>query len=489
MAKKDADIGITVKKSEDFSEWFTQLVQKAELADIRYNIKGFTVFREWSVLTMKKMYSKMERALESKGHKPLIMPTLIPEQNFKVEAEHIKGFTPEVFWVTEHGNGKKFDERLALRPTSETAFYQMYSLWIRSYNDLPYKRYQSANVFRCEGKATRPFFRGREFLWIETHNAFANHEDAYKQVLEDMETTEEVLLNEYALPFIFFERPQWDKFPGAKKTFASDALMPSGKVIQLPSTHLLGQGFAKSFNVEFTDEKGEIQTPHLTCYGPAISRIYGAMIALHSDDKGLVLPFDLAPVQIVIVPILFDKTRDKVIKKCNELKKKLSKYIVEVDLRENSSGWKFNQWELKGVPIRLEVGPKDLETKSVMLARRDKNKKEKIFEKDLVKTIDKIAKGFTSDLIKKAQKQFKDNIIEANTLKEIKKAIGQEKIVKICFCSMEKEGENCANKIKDDVTAEIRGTMVKKKETPKAEDKCVICGKKAQHYVYVAKSY
>ncbi|MFH1456230.1 MAG: proline--tRNA ligase [archaeon] len=489
MVKKDTDAGITVKKSDDFSEWYTQLVQKAELADIRYNIKGFTVFREWSVLTMKKMYNKMETVLERKGHLPLVMPTLIPEQNFQIEAEHIKGFTPEVFWVTEHGEGKKFDERMALRPTSETAFYQMYSLWIRSYNDLPYKRYQSVSVFRCEGKATRPFFRGREFLWIETHNAFANHEDAYKQVLEDMETTDEVLLNEFGLPFIFFERPQWDKFPGAQKTFASDALMPSGKVIQLPSTHLLGQGFAKSFNIEFTDEKGKTKTPHLTCYGPAISRIYGAMIALHGDDKGLVLPFDLAPIQIVIVPILFEKTKEKVLKKCNELKKKLSNYIVEIDERDQSPGWKFNQWEMKGVPIRIEVGPKDLENKSVMLARRDKSNKDKISEKELVKTVDNIAKTFTKDLVKKAQKQFEGNIVEAKTLKEIEKAVDNEKIVKVCFCSMEKDGEKCANKIKEDITAEVRGVRFGEKETELKSAKCVVCGKPAKHEVYIAKSY
>src|SRR3989338_2556889 len=209
---RETEQGITVKKSADFSEWFTQLTQKAGLSDLRYNVKGFVVYMPWSVMTMKKMYSAFEKALEENGHQPLIMPSVIPEKNFKMESEHVKGFTPEVFWITEHGDGEKIEEKLALRPTSETAFYQMYSLWIRSYNDLPFKRYQSCQVWRYEGKATRPFIRGREFYWIEAHDAFARSEDAKKQVEEDMQTTKEVLFGQFAVPFIFFQRPEWDKF-------------------------------------------------------------------------------------------------------------------------------------------------------------------------------------------------------------------------------------------------------------------------------------
>ncbi len=256
--EEKADIGISVKKSDDFSEWFTQLLEKAELADVRYNIKGFPVYREWATMSMKKMYKLFEEALERKGHEPLIFPSLIPEGNFKIESEHVKGFAPEVFWVTEHGaEGEKFEERYALRPTSETAFYQMYSLWIRSYKDLPFKKYQSCQVWRYEGKGTRPFFRTREIYWIEAHDAFATEGDAKKQVIEDMETTREVLYERLAIPFIFFQRPEWDKFAGAVHTFAADALMPSRKVMQLPSTHFLGQNFSKPFNVKFADEDGK----------------------------------------------------------------------------------------------------------------------------------------------------------------------------------------------------------------------------------------
>ena len=327
MAKKEVDTGITVKKSDDFSEWYTQLVQKAELGDVRYNIKGLVVYMPWATKSIKKMYKLTEDILERKGHEPLIMPSLIPESNFKLEGEHVKGFAPEVFWVTEHGAGEKFEEKMALRPTSETALYQMYSLWIRSYKDLPFKRYQSCQVWRYEGKMTRPFFRGREFHWIEAHDVFATEKEALAQVKEDMETTKETLLEKFAIPFIFFQRPQWDKFAGAVNTYAADALMGSGKVLQLPSTHMLGQNFSKPFNVKFVDEKSEEKLAYITCYGPAISRIYGAMIALHGDDKGLVLPWDVAPKQIVIVPILFTDGKEEVLKKANELKEKLAGYF------------------------------------------------------------------------------------------------------------------------------------------------------------------
>ncbi|MFX1384886.1 MAG: aminoacyl--tRNA ligase-related protein, partial [Promethearchaeota archaeon] len=297
--KKEAPItGITVSKEEDFSAWYTDLINKCELADIRYNIKGFVCYLPWATITIKKMYQKYEDLLDKNGHLPLVMPSLIPESNFHLETEHVEGFAPEVFWVTEAGSSGPFEERLALRPTSETALYKMYAYWIRSYNDLPFKRYQSCQVWRYEGKMTRPFFRGREFHWIEAHNCFATEEEAKNQVLEDMEMTYQMLQDEFCIPIIFFQRPEWDKFAGAVHTYAADALMGSGKVLQLPSTHLLGQNFSKPFNVKFTDVDGQKKYCYQTCYGPAISRIYGALIAYLGDDKGLVLPFDLAPIQI-----------------------------------------------------------------------------------------------------------------------------------------------------------------------------------------------
>lgn len=485
---KEKKFGITVKKEEDFSEWYTQITNKAELVDLRYNLKGFPVLRPWCVRTMKKMYKLFEDVLERKGHDPLIMPALIPERNFHLEAKHVEGFTPEVFWVTEHGAGEKFEERLAMRPTSETVFYQMFSKWIRSYNDLPLKTYQSCQVWRYEGKATRPFLRTREFHWIEAHDAFASLEEAEAQVIQDMETTKEVMFEKMGIPFIFFQRPEWDKFAGAVHTYAADALMPSGKVLQLPSTHLLGQNFSKPFNVKFKNNKGEEEFAYITCYGPAISRIYGGLISLHGDNQGLVLPFELAPYHIVIVPIIFEDSKEEVLKKSEELKKKLKDYDVLIDKRENVvPGYKFGEWEMKGVPVRIELGPKDLESGTVVIFRRDLNKKETVKLDDLEKTMKKIEKEFTKNLIKKNEAEFKDNIVSAKTIDEIKKAIDSDKIVKTCFCSIDMDGEECAGVVEKDVQAFVRGKRVDEKE--KAEGNCTICGKPAKEIVYIARSY
>ncbi|MFH0896442.1 MAG: aminoacyl--tRNA ligase-related protein, partial [Candidatus Bathyarchaeota archaeon] len=343
------DRGLTVKKSENFSEWYTQVVIKAELADIRYNVKGFVVYRPWAVQIMNKMFQLLEQELEMKGHQPILFPALIPESNFKREAEHVQGFLPEVFWVTEvGGGGEKIEEKLALRPTSETAMYQMFAFWIRSWRDLPFKVYQRGQVWRYEGKATRPFIRGREFYWIEAHNAFSTLEEAEKQVYEDMETTENVVHGKYAIPFLFFQRPEHDKFAGAIHTYAADTLIPDGRILQLPSTHLLGQNFSKPFDIKFIDKDGKARNVWQTCYGPAVSRMVAAVISIHGDDKGLVLPPEIAPVQTVIVPIITsEKYKEAVSKKCREVENYLKEAGVSVkidDGEEHTPGWKFNYW-------------------------------------------------------------------------------------------------------------------------------------------------
>ncbi|MBU2638444.1 MAG: proline--tRNA ligase [Nanoarchaeota archaeon] len=479
--------GITVKKADDFSEWYSQLVQKAELADLRYNIKGFVCYMPWAVMSIKKMYDKYEKLLEKNGHLPLIMPSLIPESNFLLEAKHVAGFVPQVFWVTEAGN-EKFEERLALRPTSETALYKMYSLWIRSYNDLPFKRYQSCQVWRYEGKATRPFFRAREFHWIEAHNVFATMDDAKKQVLEDMEMTHAMLEQEFSIPIIFFERPQWDKFPGAESTFAADALMESGKVIQLPSTHLLGTNFSKPFNVKYTDKDGTEKLGYITCYGPAISRIYGAMIALLGDDNGLILPFDLAPVQIVIVPVIFKGAREMIIEKCTEVHDMLKdKYAVKLDLRDITAGEKFNEWELKGVPLRIEIGPKDLETGVAVVVNRFTKEKKAVDVNKLKEYVDNVAKNYTNVLKEKKLLAFENLVESCETMDEVKKAIGNGKIACCGFCSIGMDGQKCAEAVEKQITADVRGKKVT--EEKHHSSKCVVCGKKAKETVYIAKSY
>jgi prolyl-tRNA synthetase len=486
--KQEFNKGISVSKDENFSDWYSELIQKAELADMRYNVKGFVCYMPWSTNTIKKMYTKYEAALEKTGHEAIVMPSLIPESNFLLEADHVEGFAPEVFWVTETGDGQKLQEKLALRPTSETALYKMYSYWIRSYNDLPFKRYQSCQVWRAEAtKATRPFLRAREFHWIEAHNVFATLDEARAQVEEDMNIAYDVLGNEFAIPILFFQRPEWDKFPGAVHTYAADALMDSGKVLQLPSTHLLGDNFSKPFNVKFMDKDGVEKFGFITCYGPAISRIYGAMISILGDDQGLILPFELAPKQIVIVPILFKGKEDAVLKECEKLKSELSKhYLVELDKRDISPGEKYNHWEMKGVPVRIEIGPRDLEKEQVVLVKRTSSEKQFVPIKDLGSVLKDIRENYTKDLSNKQQQKFKDYVVDCDSIAEIKKAVDNKKMVRAGMCSIGLESAKCAEIIEKETDAFVRGKKVGEANIKK---KCVACGKDATETVYIAKSY
>ncbi len=475
--------GISVKKDENFSEWYTEVVQKCELADIRSPVKGCLVFQPWSVLSMEKMYKYLEEVLQRKGHKPYYFPTLIPEANLIKESQHVKGFSPEVYWVTQGGN-EKFEEKLALRPTSETIIYQMFNLWIRSYRDLPFKTYQRANVFRYETKATRPFLRSREFHWIEAHCAHPSEEAGMKQVHEDMETTEEVLHGIFGLPFIFFERPAWDKFPGAHRTFAADVLNPDGRVVQQPSTHLLKQDFSEAFGVKFMDKDEKEKLAWLTCYGPAVSRIFASVIIVHGDDKGLRFPWKIAPIQIAIVPI---KDDEKLIMKAKQIKEKLSGLAsVEIDLSEKSAGEKFNYWEMKGVPFRVDLGFKDIENESLTVFRRDLNKKESIKEKDFFAKLPDLIKDYEKNLFSQADKVFDNRTSEAYSLDELKKSIESGHVVRCNFCSVDKEGTSCAEIIEKETGATVRGTKLVRE---KATGKCIICGKKANEVVYVARQY
>ncbi len=473
--------GITVKKNENFSKWYSEIVQKAELGDLRYNIKGFLVFQPWSVLCIEKIYCYFEKALQKKGHNPYFFPTLIPEENFKKEAGHVKGFSPEVFWAT-HGGKTKLSERFAMRPTSETAFYQMFALWIRSYKDLPFKTYQRANVFRYETKATRPFLRSREFHWIETHCAFATEKEAMNQAYEDMETTKEILHDTFGLPFIFFERPQWDKFPGAEKTFAADVLNPDGRLVQQPSTHIIKQDFAKAFDIKFVDKDGKEKYVYTTCYGPAMSRIFASIVIVHGDDKGLRFPWEIAPKHVAIVPI-----DNSLVKKAKELQEKIGDFAdVVIDDSQKSPGEKFNEWEMKGVPVRIDIGKKEISKKKLTVFRRDLNKKEVINEKDLMKYLEKVKKESRENLMKQADSLFNNRIKNAKNVLEMKKVISEGNIVRCGFCSIDDEGEKCAEVVEKKVGAKVRGSNLKKE---KVSGKCIICNKKAKQVVYVARDY
>lgn len=483
--KKQSKEGITVKKSENFSEWYTQIIQKAEIVDLRLGTKGFIIVRPWGTIAIENMYDLYEKELQRKGHKPVIMPSVIPESNLKKESSHVKGFTPEVFWLKT----EKDEERLALRPTSETVFTPMFSYWVRSHRDLPMKLYQRGSVFRYDTKATRPLIRGREFNWIEAHNAFATKEEAEAQVQEDIKITETVMHGKFGVPFLAMKRPQWDKFAGAEYTVASDVPMPDGKLIQQPSTHYMGQIFSRAFGAKFTNVHEKEDYVYTTAYGPAISRILVSVISTHGDDKGLVLPYCISPLNLVIVPIYNKKNKDKVMKYVAGVEKKLNLLDLkfEIDCREDySPGWKFNEWELKGVPFRLEIGEKEVKSKKLCLFTRDTGEKKNISIAAL-KNISKLGKEFDERLLKNSEKLMRGRIIDCKTKAEVKKAVDEGKIARVNWCSVGKEGVKCAEKIEKDLSAEVRGTLANKKE--KANGKCIICGKAAEVVVYIAKSY
>jgi len=476
-----------IKKS-NFSDWYNTITKDAELCDLRYGIKGFVVFRPWAVMTMNRMYAMYEWAVESRGHLPALFPALIPESYFTRESDHVKGFVPEVFWVTEAGINK-LEEKCAMRPTSETAMYSMYALWIHGTRDLPLKMYQRCQVWRHETKATKPFIRSREFHWIEAHDCFATREEAIAQVKEDMEMAEEVIHQQFGVPFLFFRRPQWDKFAGAEDTFAADTLMPDGRALQLPSTHMLGQHFSKAFGIKFTDDSGKDQYVWQTCYGPCISRIYAAVIATHGDDKGLVFPVRLAPVQVVIVPIIKEETRDRVMERCIEVAKSIACcFIVKIDDSDRTPGFKFNEWEMKGVPIRIEIGMRDVEANIAIVVRRDTGEKIKVKTEDLEKQLHEIAPSIDKMLLERADKWFSDKLSQAGTMDELAKKLELHGFVRVPFCSDGMEGEKCADIVKDKVQANIRGSLFGSEEKPK-EEKCIACGNKAAIYVYAAKQY
>ncbi|MFH0987080.1 MAG: proline--tRNA ligase [Candidatus Micrarchaeota archaeon] len=479
-------------KQKNFSEWYTEVLKQAELIDQRYPVKGFIVHRPMATICENLMYEIYERELQKTGHKPAMFPAVIPESFFEKEKEHVEGFAPGVFWVTRGGDEREFEEKLALRPTSETAMYSMYAQWIRSYKDLPLKIYQRCQVWRYETKATRPLLRGREFYWIESHDCFATAEEAERQVLEDIETTEKVIRREFGVPFYFFKRPEWDKFAGSVYSFACDVLTPDGKVVQQPSTHYYAQKFSEPFGIKFEDKDGKETYVYQTTYGPAISRILASVISTHGDNRGLRLPWSIAPYQVVIVPITKKESTIEVLKYATKIFSHLRKREIRVELDESDKrpGEKFYHWELRGACVRFEIGGKEAEERTITAARRDNGKKEKISEEQLDTYLNNIGDKILESLRKEADEHFKGNIHSASTTAEIKKALDVGGFVRIPFCSRDADGTACAEQLKADTEGgQVRGTLHGKDETPAVGDKCPVCGKQAKVIVYVAKSY
>jgi prolyl-tRNA synthetase len=476
-------------KVKDFSNWFTEITKRADLADQRYGIKGLVVYRSWTVVTLKIMYRLLEEALERTGHLPVIFPALIPKSNLVKEAEHVEGFNPEVFWCTQSGDDNIFEEPLALRPTSESAIYPMYSLWLRSWRDLPFKRYQSVAIWRYDTKMTRVFLRGREFYWIEAHDVFATKEEAEQQVQEDLEITTEFVENHLGMPVIVLKRPQWDKFAGAVYTVAAESILPNGRFIQNATTHMLGDNFAKAYAVKYVDENEQEQYAQQTCYGPGLSRMYGAMLIMHGDDDGLILPFGLAPLQVVIVPIPKKGAKAKVLEQCQTLESQLRNagFRVHLDNTDRRPGDKYYHWEMRGVPLRLEVGNREVENETVTIFRRDVRTRDTVAVKDIIQVVRKTGEAVTKQLRQRAQRHFDTAIQDAHTVDEIRKLIDNDRIARINFCTLEMKGEACADQIKDATGADVRGARIDMDEKPTGN--CPLCNEPATVVVYVGKAY
>ncbi len=477
-----------INKEEEFSTWYNTIVRVADIIDDRYPIKGMPVYKTYGYRLVKNILSLLELELEKKDILPAWFPVLIPESIFKRESEHIRGFEGEVFWITR-GGLEELEEKYVLRPTSETEMYFMYSKWIRSYRDLPLKIYMTNTVYRYETKATKPLIRGREILWNEAHTAHRDKEDAENMIKESMEIYGKLFWDYGLVPYIWLKRPEWDKFAGADYTIAADTILPDGRVLQIGTTHLLGQNFARAYDIKYQDKDGEWKFVWQTSFGVSM-RFAAAVISIHGDNKGLILPPKVAPIQIVIVPILTKNSKDTVLSKARELYKKLrEKYRVYLDDDDTkTAGWKYYYWELKGVPLRIEIGPRDVENNTVVLARRDTREKITVSLEELERKIEEIFNKIEENLKERAKKWFESKIVEVRSYEELKKAISERKVAKAPFCSIDHDGEECYKRIKEDLGAEVRGVKFPEPEMAEGE-KCIVCGRPAKYWVYIAKSY
>ncbi|MCS7106043.1 MAG: proline--tRNA ligase [Candidatus Aenigmarchaeota archaeon] len=476
--------GITVRKSENFSEWYTQAVLKSKLADYG-PVQGTIVFREYSYEIWEKIQSIFNEMIKRAGHKNVYFPLLIPENFLKKEAEHFKGFVPEVFWVTQAGNDK-LGERLAIRPTSETIIYYFFSKWIRSWRDLPILLNQWCNVLRAEIKSTKPFIRTSEFLWQEGHTAHATKEEADREVMLILNFYKDLIENYLAIPVLVGKKTEREKFAGALYTTTLEAIMPDGKALQMGTSHNLGQNFSKPFEIKFMDKDKNEKYVWTTSWGIA-TRLIGALVMVHGDDKGLIIPPKVAPYKVVIIPIYYKKKEKKeIVKKCKEILEVLQENKVEAILDEREEytpGWKFNEWELKGVPLRVEVGPKDMEKKQIIVVRRDTNEKIVIKEKEIIEKIKLLLEEIQKNLFNKAKKFLEEHITLVKDYKEFKEKLEEKGgFIKACWCGKEK----CEEKIKEETGATIRLIPFEKE---KIFSNCVYCGEKAKEVVYFAKSY
>ncbi len=480
MARESKE-GLTVKKEDDFTEWFTQLMIKAELADYS-PVSGFIAYRPYVFEIWENIKDAVDKEFKKIGVKNAYFPLMFPESLFEKEKEHVEGFSPEVAWVTEVGN-KKLKERLAIRPTSEVIMYYFYSKWIRSWRDLPYLINQWNNVVRWDTNNPVPFFRGREFLWNELHTAFATEDEAIAHGKKVMEAYNNVTEGLMAIPAIYGRKTESEKFAGAVFTEKNHTYLPNGRVLEGTCNHYDGQNFSRSYDIKFLDKDGKenyvFQNTH------AIStRMLGGMLGLHSDNKGLVLPPKIAPIQVVVVPLLFKGKENMVIEHSKKVKALLKGLKILTDDRDYvSPGRKFNEWELKGVPIRIEIGPKDVENNECVVVERIGGKKSVKTEK-ILEEVKNSLENMQKTLYENARKILYDNLVKTNKKEEMKKYAKEKKMISVPMC----KSIECEDLLKYENSG--LKTLFIDPENPSVKgERCIVCEGKADYWVYVGRTY
>ncbi len=463
--------------NENFAQWFTDVVLKTELVDYG-PVKGTMVIRPYGYAIWENIQKDMDARFKAVGSKNAYFPLLIPMSFLTKEAEHVEGFAPEVAVVT-HAGGAKLEEPLAIRPTSETIIGTMYSKWIQSYRDLPVVYNQWCNVMRWE-KTTRPFLRTSEFLWQEGHTVYASEEEAMEDTLKMLNLYRDFMQETLALPVFCGKKTDKEKFAGAVATYGLEAMMLDGKSLQAGTSHYLGQNFSKAFDIKFLDKDGKLKLGYTTSWGTS-TRMIGAIIMAHGDQRGLVLPPKVAPVQVVIVPIAAHK--GGVIEKAKELESALVKagVRVETDVRDMSPGWKFNEWEMKGVPLRIEVGPRDIENNQVMIARRDTLEKSTLSMDGLADNIVKLLDTVQVEMYEKSKARRDAKVVETDSLEGILAGVENKNFVKAGWCGC----RECEDKVKEYASATAR-VICDEEGVP---ERCAICGKPAKHKVVFARAY
>lgn len=484
MAEEKEFVKELTPKSEDFSEWYVDVVRKAELADYT-NLKGCMVIKPYGFELWENIREALDKRIKATGHKNAYFPLFVPESLLKKEAEHVEGFAPQVAWVTMGGD-EELEERLAIRPTSEAIICSIYAKWIQSYRDLPVLINQWANVVRWE-KVTRLFLRTTEFLWQEGHTCHRTEEEAEEETLKMLGVYREFMETELALATITGRKTESEKFAGALRTYCVEALMGDGKALQAGTSHNLGQHFARVFDIKFLDEDQKEKYVWQTSWGVS-TRLIGAVVMAHGDDYGLQLPPRIAPIQAVIVPIFFGSGKDVVRQKAEEIAAQLkaSGIRVEADLREvYTPGWKFNFWELKGVPLRIEVGPRDIQQQKVVVVRRDTREKINVAETELVDKLQSLLVDYQAALLNRSKAFVKENTHHIDNYEEFKQVIEEKRgFIVSPWCG----NSACEEKIKEETKATIRCIPLDDEREPLGK-RCIACNTPAQWRVYFARAY